>query len=31
VSLTATDDEIATGMRRLAKTIEQVYQKMPVC
>lgn len=31
VSLTATDEEIATGMRRLAKTIEQVYQKMPVC
>lgn len=30
VSLTATDDEIATGMRHLAKTIEQVYQKMPV-
>jgi valine--pyruvate aminotransferase len=31
VSLTATDDEIGTGMRRLAQTIEKVYQKMPVC
>jgi valine--pyruvate aminotransferase len=31
VSLTATDEEIVTGMQRLAKTIEQVYQKMPVC
>jgi len=30
ISLTATDAEIATGMQRLAKVVEQVYQKAGV-
>ncbi|MFB2833222.1 valine--pyruvate transaminase [Floridanema evergladense] len=30
ISLTATDGEIAEGMRRLAKVVTEIYQKFPV-